>query len=204
MAFEMGLHCDEVTVMRGGRAVLAGAGFRLAPGEALQLRGTNGSGKTSMLRAVAGLARYDGEIAFERDGQVLDPGYIRANEVHYVGTESGLAPRLTMQENSRFLADFFGAELEDHLEQLGLAAHEGRKVSTLSSGQQRRLALLRLLINPRALWLLDEPFVALDDDGQLIVRTLIDAHRDRGGMVMIALHENANLPRAKTLRVTAA
>lgn len=203
MAFQMGLSCNEVTVMRGGRDVLTGVTFRLGPGDVLQLRGANGSGKTSLLRAVAGLARFDGEIVFEKDALPLDAGFIRANEVHYVGTESGLAPRLTVRENARFFADFYGVHLDDQIEQLGLAEHTRRKSSALSSGQRRRLALLRLLINPRALWLLDEPFVALDDDGQLIVRTLIDAHRERGGMVLIALHDAFDVPRAKTLRVTA-
>ncbi|MEM1379979.1 MAG: heme ABC exporter ATP-binding protein CcmA [Pseudomonadota bacterium] len=203
MAFEMGLEVSSVAVRRGGRTVLAGVSFGLLPGEALQLRGGNGSGKTSMLRAAAGLAPYEGEIRFRRLGQDLDPGYIRAHEVHYVGTESGLAPRLTVAENAEFLSGFYGVTLGDEVEQLGLAGHLSRKVATLSSGQRRRLALLRLLINPRALWLLDEPFIALDDDGQLIVRTLIDAHRDRGGMVMVALHDTDDLPRAKTLTVVA-
>ena len=203
MAFEMGLACEDVTVRRGGRDVLAGVSFTLGPGDALQLRGSNGSGKTSMLRAVAGLARHDGSITFTRAVQALDPGFIRAHEIHYVGSDSGLAPRLTVGETARFLAGFYAAELGDGLDQLGLGAHLSRKVGTLSAGQRRRLSLLRLLISPRALWLLDEPFVALDDDGQLIVRTLIESHRARGGVILVALHDVASLPSARTLRVVA-
>ncbi|NRA29895.1 MAG: heme ABC exporter ATP-binding protein CcmA [Parvularculaceae bacterium] len=203
MAFEMGLQCEDVTVQRGGRDVLSSVTLSLAAGEALQLRGGNGSGKTSLLRAVAGLAKFDGEITFARGVQTLDPGYIRSHEIHYIGMESGLAPRLTVKENVSFLSQFYGADPRDSLEQLGLARHRDRKLGALSSGQQRRLSLLRLMLDPRALWLLDEPFVALDDDGQMIVRTLIDVHRERGGVVIAALHDAVGLPRAKTLKVTA-
>jgi len=203
MAFEMGLSCEDVTVQRGGRDVLGPVTVALSAGEALQLRGSNGSGKTSLLRAIAGLASFEGAIEFQRSEQRLDAAYIRQNETHFVGLVSGLAPRLTVGENVRFQSSFYGQDPRDGLEQLGLAKLRDRKVGTLSSGQQRRLSLLRLLMDPRALWLLDEPLAALDDEGQLIVRTLIDVHRERGGIVVVALHDSEGLPRAKTLRVMA-
>ncbi|GGY47501.1 heme ABC exporter ATP-binding protein CcmA [Parvularcula lutaonensis] len=204
MAFEMSLSCDDVCVQRAGKDVLAGVSLSLAPGEAVMLRGPNGSGKTSMLRAVAGLASFDGEIVFSRGVQVLDPAFIRAHEIHMVSPEGGLSPRLTVRETARFLGAFYGRDPGESLGQLGLEKQGHLRVGDLSTGQRRRLSLLRLLISPRALWLLDEPFAALDEEGKEIVRALIDIHRARGGLVMLALHDREALPSAKTLFVEAA
>ncbi|MEO1657416.1 MAG: heme ABC exporter ATP-binding protein CcmA [Pseudomonadota bacterium] len=204
MAFEMSLECRDLTVRRAGRDVLAGAAFKLAPGDALMVRGGNGSGKTSLLRALAGLTQSDGEIIFRRGVQVLDPGYIRSEEVHYVGTEAGLSPRLSVEENADFLADFYGGSLQDSLRVLGLHRLGEARTGQLSSGQRKRLSFLRLIISPRALWLLDEPFATLDDAGQALVRTLIDGHRERGGVAIIALHDQDGIPGARTMTVTAA
>ncbi|MEM0928303.1 MAG: heme ABC exporter ATP-binding protein CcmA [Pseudomonadota bacterium] len=204
MAFEMSLECRDLTVRRAGRDVLAGAGFMLMPGDALMVRGTNGSGKTSLLRALAGLTQSEGEITFRRGVQVLDPGYIRSEEVHYVGTQAGLSPRLTVEENADFLTDFYGGALRDSLKVLGLHRLGQSRAGQLSSGQKKRLSFLRLIVSPRALWLLDEPFAALDDEGQELVRTLIDGHRSRGGVVIVALHDQDGLPDARTLTVKAA
>ena len=204
MAFEMALSLQDVDVQRAGRPVLAGVSLELGPGDAVMIRGANGSGKTSLLRAIAGLAGFDGEITFRRGVQVLDPAYIRSEEVHLITPEGGLNPRLTVEETARFESGFLGGDYEEGLFQLGLVPQAERKVGALSTGQRRRLSLLRLLMTPRALWLLDEPFSGLDDEGQIIVRALIDGHRARGGLVLLALHDAENLPRAATLRVQAA
>lgn len=204
MAFEMSLECRDVRVRRGGRFVLSGVDMKLEPGDALMVRGANGSGKTSLLRAAAGLAPYDGEVIFRRAVQIIDPGYIRGHELHLIGVEPGLSPRLTVAETTDFQTEFYAAEPGEALKFLGLSAFSDRKVGTLSSGQKRRLSLLRLLISPKALWLLDEPFAALDPAGQRLVRTLIEGHRARGGIVIMALHDVENLPSAKTLHVEAA
>ena len=204
MAFEMSLECRELTVRRAGQDVLAGAAFALEPGDALMVRGTNGSGKTSLLRALAGLTQSEGEIIFRRGVQVLDPGYIRSEEVHYVGTASGLSPRLTVEENADFLTDFYGGSLRDSLRVLGLHRLGSSRTGQLSSGQMKRLSFLRLIVSPRALWLLDEPFSALDDEGQALVRTLVDGHRSRGGVAIVALHDQDGIPGARTLTVKAA
>lgn len=200
----MALSLKDVEVRRAGRAVLGGVNFDLGPGEAVMIRGTNGSGKTSLLRAVAGLAGHEGEIAFRRGVQILDPGYIRSEEIHLITPEGGLNPRLTVEESARFESGFLGGDYEEGLLQMGLVPHAEQKVGTLSTGQRRRLSLLRLLMTPRALWLLDEPFSGLDEEGKTIVRALIDVHRARGGVVMLALHDVEALPDARTLMVEAA
>ncbi|MEM7739417.1 MAG: heme ABC exporter ATP-binding protein CcmA [Pseudomonadota bacterium] len=204
MAFEMSLECRDLTVRRAGRDVLAGAGFALTPGQVLMVRGANGSGKTSLLRALAGLAQAEGEIIFRRGIQVLDAGYIRAEEIHYIGVEPGLSSRLTVEENADFIADFYGGTLRDSLRVLGLHRLGQSRAGQLSSGQRKRLSFLRLIVSPRALWLLDEPFAALDDEGQDLVRSLIDGHCSRGGVAVIALHEQDGIPGARTITVKAA
>ncbi|MEO1041280.1 MAG: heme ABC exporter ATP-binding protein CcmA [Pseudomonadota bacterium] len=204
MAFEMSLECRDLMVRRAGRDVLAGAGFALHPGDAMMLRGANGSGKTSLLRALAGLAEGEGEITFRRGVQVLDAGYIRSEEIHYIGVEAGLSPRLTVEENADFIADFYGGTLRDSLRVLGVHRLGQTRAGQLSSGQRKRLSFLRLIVSPRALWLLDEPFSALDDDGQDLVRTLIDGHRSRGGIAIVALHDQDGIPGARTMTVKAA
>jgi heme exporter protein A len=201
MAFEMVLHCRELSVRRAGRPVIAGVGLQLEPGEAMVLRGPNGSGKTSLLRAVAGLASYDGEVFFTRRVQVLDPGFVRTHHVHYAGTESGLSPRLTVAETAQFIGGYHGVDAAPGLDELGLASLSDKRVAELSSGQRKRLSLLRLLVAPRALWLLDEPLTALDQDGKEVVRTLIDSHRSRGGLVLVALHDELSVPGAKHMTV---
>lgn len=204
MAFEMALSLLNLEVRRAGTTVLAGVGLDLSPGDAVLIRGANGSGKTSLLRAVAGFASFDGEIVFRRGVQVLDPGYIRSEEIHFINPEGGLNPRLTVEETARFESGFLGGDYEEALLQVGLVPQAELKVGALSTGQKRRLSLLRLLMTPRALWLLDEPFSGLDDEGHEIVRTMIDAHRSRGGLVMLALHDAETLQGAATLRVEAA
>jgi heme exporter protein A len=204
MAFEMALSVDDLAVRRAGRLVAAGASFSAEPGAALMLRGGNGTGKTSILRAVAGLARYDGDVRFTRGVQTLDPGFIRSHQIHYVGMEGGLNPRMTVEETARFLAAFYGAEAGEALADLGLSSLGERQVGQLSTGQKRRLGLVKLLILPRALWLLDEPFAGLDESGARIVGTLVEGHRARGGVVLCALHDAADLRDAATLRLEAA
>ncbi|NNU15914.1 heme ABC exporter ATP-binding protein CcmA [Parvularcula sp. ZS-1/3] len=204
MAFEMALSLKDVEVSRAGRPVLAGVSMHMAPGSAVMVRGTNGSGKTSLLRAVAGLARHEGEIYFTRGVQVLDPAFMRSEEIHLVTPDGGHNPRLTVEETAQFESGFYGGDAEDALLQLGLVPQAEERVGALSTGQRRRLSLLRLLIDKRALWLLDEPFSGLDEEGRSIVRTLIEAHRSRGGVVLIALHDEEDIPGARTLRVEAA
>ena len=199
MTFALSLACDALAPRRAGRVVADGVRFRLAPGEALVIRGANGAGKTSVLRAVAGLCGYDGTVAFEADGVPLDPSEARARHTHLLGPRDGLAERLTAAETAAFWAGLLGGAVA--LGAAGLSGSETAPVGRLSTGQRRRLGLARLLGAPRALWLLDEPLSGLDEEGRARLLGAVAEHRAAGGIVLMASHE-AGLPDAATLRLS--
>jgi heme exporter protein A len=179
------LRVESLALSRGGRVLFEGLSFAAAPGSYVEVRGANGAGKTSLLRAIAGfLNPRAGRIVF--DG-VEEP----ALALHYVAHLNGLKGGASVRAHARYWARLFGdgGDAEAALTRVGLAGFEERLARTLSQGQARRLALARLLIAPRPVWLLDEPAAALDAPGHALVSELIDEHRARGGVVVAAVHE---------------
>lgn len=181
-----------VSCVRGARRVFAGLDFTLQAGDALVLTGPNGSGKSSLLRLMAGLAApASGTILW--DG--VDIGADRQSHgarAHYVGHATGVKPALSAAEDLNFWSAF---RLSDDpeaerraLAHFGLTERAGFPVRFLSSGQKRRLALARLLAAPAPLWLLDEPTVGLDIQGQSALESAIETHRGGGGIVVLASH----------------
>lgn len=203
MDHDLSLAAHDLAPRRGGRVVAQGVSFSLVPGEALLLRGGNGAGKTSVLRAVAGLCPAGGGVAFARSGAPLDPAAARADAVHYLGAEEGLSARESPAETVRGWAALYGASARGALGEVGLAEQADMPCGALSTGQRRRLGLARLLLAPRALWLLDEPLSGLDEAGRTLFLSRIEGHRARGGLVLMASHE-AGLPGAATLRLSEA
>ncbi|MGV6821198.1 MAG: heme ABC exporter ATP-binding protein CcmA [Parvularcula sp.] len=192
--FSLSLEARALNVSRGGRIVAAGLNFSLAPGEALTLRGENGTGKTSILRAVAGFSRpAAGEVSFYDNGEPADHAAVCATAVHWLGGGDGIADRLTARENLVFWTGLSGGPIKDAdlwLSHTGLLDVKNRLAGQLSTGQRRRLGLCRLLIADRALWLLDEPLSGLDTEGRAQLQDAIDAHRKRGGVALMASHED--------------
>jgi heme exporter protein A len=183
---------SELECWRGDRCLFSGLDLALAAGEALQVVGPNGCGKTTLLRAVCGLTRAErGALVFR--GAPLDgnPETFRS-ELVYIGHENGLKSELTALENLRALRDIAARRrvlsLEAALKRVGLEGFEDRPVRTLSSGQRRRVALARLLIAQATLWLLDEPFTALDQAGASLVNVLVEEHLDAGGGIIFTSH----------------
>lgn len=172
-----GLECR-----RGGRIVFSNLDFELKAGGALLLTGPNGSGKSSLLRMMAGLLKPSkGQLAFEGDGN--------ASYVHYVGHKTAVKPALSVDENIRFWADHMGGQnVDDALAAFDLSHLAALPARYLSEGQQRRVALARLVASPRPLWLLDEPNAGLDQANMERLGALVTAHRARGGMVVAATH----------------
>lgn len=177
-----------VTCVRGGREVFADLDFEVASGEVLAVTGHNGSGKTSLLRLVAGLLMpTEGTIALEGGEAELT----LAEQAHYLGHRDALKPALSVEENLSFWQNFLGGEAAEAaacLKAVGIDHAAHLPAAYLSAGQRRRLSLARLLAVRRPVWLLDEPTAALDAAGQQLFSGLMREHLARGGLIVAATH----------------
>lgn len=174
--------------MRGGREVFSGLDFAVSSGEALAITGENGSGKTSLLRQIAGLlALPAGKITLEGGDNELTV----IEQAHYLAHRDPMKPALTVIENLQFWADFLGGEPTsptDCINAVGLGHATLLPAGYLSAGQRRRLSIARLLAVHRPIWLLDEPTAALDAGSQRMFAGLMRDHMSRGGMIIAATH----------------
>lgn len=186
-----------IEVWRGDYCVCTDLNLTVRPGQLLHLRGSNGAGKTSLIRVLAGLSHPEaGEV---RLGESAGPGNMTAYRaaICYVGHTDGVKRELTPVENLRLAACLSlrpsprGAE--SALEQVGLGKHMHRLAGELSAGQRRRTALARLLVTEAAIWFLDEPLVSLDRTGAALVEGLIRHHLGRGGITVLATHQPIEL-----------
>ena len=177
---------ENLSCERGGRLVFQNLSFEVAAGELLELRGANGSGKSSLLRLLAGLnAPVHGKLTLEG----CDPTTPLAEQAHYIGHADANKPALTVGENLKFWRQFLGGPKNTAaLGAFNLAALADDQTVLLSAGQKRRLALTRLLIAHRPLWLLDEPTVGLDTASLLMLQNHMGAHLKNGGMIVAATH----------------
>ena len=180
-----GLGCD-----RGGRAVFREVSFTLEPGEALVLRGDNGAGKTSLLRLLAGLCPVAEGMVQTR---VADGSWhtgTAAGFVAWQGHQDAHKPALGVLENLAFWARLHGHgdAARAALERVGIGTLSDLSAGQLSAGQKRRLALARLLVQNRPLWLLDEPTASLDAGAAKLSETLTAEHLQAGGIALIATH----------------
>ena len=187
------LEVDAVTLERGARRLLGGLSFTADAGEAIAVTGGNGSGKTSLLRAIAGFIRpVGGAIRFVGDGGVLDIDAARREHCHLIGHQDGLSVARTAREELVFSVRWAGgaaAAAIDGARRLGLERTLDLPVRHLSAGQRRRLALARVIAAPRALWLLDEPLTPLDSDSRAIFGEVMQKHLATGGIIVAAVHD---------------
>ena len=192
------IRVEALALSRGQRILFENLSFAAASGDYVELLGSNGSGKTSLLRALAGLLR-------PRRGEIVIEGADEPSlALHYVGHANGLKRETSVREHLRYWAGLFGgAPSEDFVSQmLGLGRVMALPVRALSQGQARRLALARLIVTPRPIWLLDEPGAALDDAGKSVLNELIASHRASGGIVVAAVHEPLGPSPSQTIRVS--
>jgi heme exporter protein A len=197
----MQLRADELACNRGGRSVFQGLSFSLGAGEAIVVTGRNGTGKSTLLRVIAGLLRIAaGRLTL--DGGAPDTPV--AEQAHYLGHQDALKPSLTVAENLRFWTEFFGAEhvaAGPALDAVDLSPLAGLPAAYLSAGQRRRLSIARLIAAPRPIWLLDEPTSALDAPSQKRLAELMRDHLSGGGMIVAAAHGPIGLERAREIKL---
>jgi heme exporter protein A len=182
-----GLEC-----IRDDRVLFDDLSFSIQPGQALVLEGRNGSGKTSLLRILCGIRLPEsGEIRWNgKDIFKLGPEF--REHIAYLGHKDGHKPDLTPLENLRIAQGLGKAKhsigLEEALDQVGLYGFEDVLTRNMSAGQQRRLAIARLLVTDAKLWILDEPFTSLDRMGIQHMERLFEVHLERGGMAAMTTH----------------
>jgi heme exporter protein A len=199
------LAASGLSCLRGDRLLFRDLSLRVDAGQALQVRGPNGCGKTTLLRILCGLTLpEDGTIRWR--GRALashDPDYLR--ELRYIGHSDGVKLALTPRENLAIaMALGSGADpaaLEAALTRLALAPFMDVPCRALSAGQRRRVGLARLTLGGACLWLLDEPFTALDTTGIDTVRALIEAHLDGGGCAVLTSHQPINLDARRSVSI---
>jgi len=192
-----------VGVSRGGVRIVDGVSLVLQPGDAVILRGPNGAGKTTLLRAFAGLLKPDaGDITVEtKSGEKIDDP---KSGLIYCGPSNATKNALTVDENLKFWAALYGAStgaVDSAQKAFRLGDYAGRKAGVLSTGLARRLGLARLLIANRAIWFVDEPTASLDRASAGEFARLVEAHRARGGGVMIATHDAFSLDGARSFHL---
>lgn len=195
------LEATKLACVRGGRTVFRGVALSVMRGQALVVEGPNGAGKTSLLRLIAGLlSPADGSIAISADGARIEDCEERGAFIGWLGHQNGTKPQLTPREVLQFFAQVYGAASDPSLLQIvGLSRAADLPCQYLSAGQKKRLALARLKLCGRPLWLLDEPLASLDASGKLLLLELLRDHLSAGGMAVIATHESLGLDAARLL-----
>lgn len=192
------LSITGLAVSRGDRILFERISLGLARGEAVALGGANGAGKTSLLRAIAGLIRPDaGEVVFSDPNGTVPADDARCQALHLIGHQDGLKSARTAWDELLFQVLWLGgtrAGAGAAAERLGLKALLGLETRKLSAGQRRRLALARLIASPRPLWLLDEPLAPLDSAWRADFGAVMRAHLAGGGLILAAAHDPLPIP----------
>jgi heme exporter protein A len=178
------------------RPLLQGINILIKPGEMMHLQGPNGSGKTTLFKLIAGLLQLT-------QGQILYSGYSIVNDLStyhrqicFVGHKTGINPYLTIKENCLFDLQsntLTSSELTELVTVFKLESHLESPCGLLSAGQKRQVSLLRLWLSKAKLWLLDEPFIALDEEAMQLLMRHIESHRVRGGAVILTSHQSLPL-----------
>ncbi|WP_123402234.1 cytochrome c biogenesis heme-transporting ATPase CcmA [Inmirania thermothiophila] len=195
------LEAEGLVFVREDRVLFEDLGFALHAGEALQVEGPNGSGKTTLLRVLCGLALpEEGEVRWRgTDIRRARSEYLA--ELAYIGHQHGVKGELTPRENLAVACALGGrrdgVEADEALARMGLSGYEDVPCRTLSAGQRRRVALARLLLTPARLWILDEPFTALDRGGRRDIERLISQHLAQGGLAVFTTHHAVALDGAE-------
>lgn len=200
----MKLSVNNMSVSRAGQAIVENISFELSAGEALVVTGENGSGKSTTLRAISGLLPITAgtvSLADETGKEFENP--VR-EYCHYLGHENAMKSALTVRENLEFWQDFMGEPLlsvNEALEEVDLTHTIELPFNYLSAGQKRRVAIARLLVSDRPVWILDEPTSGLDAQSVNLFSALAQAFCNDGGILVVATHLPLGLARGRTLEI---
>jgi heme exporter protein A len=201
------LSLNDVAVDRAGRRVVEGASFAVAAGGAVVFKGPNGSGKTTLLRAIAGLGPIAaGRIEFSVNGVVARTSSERREHAVSCGHADAVKPQMSVKENLSFWARLYGApraRIEQALDAFDLVGLALVRAANLSAGQRRRLALCRLVISGKPIWLLDEPTSSVDEASSRRLIALIKEHLSQGGIAIVATHEKIAIETAQKFTLDA-
>lgn len=201
------LSANTLTCIREERILFEHLAFTAAAGDIVQVEGPNGAGKTSLLRILAGLSLpYEGDVEFNGRSIHQDKELFNQNLL-YIGHLAGVKGELTAQENLEFNLSLSGLNAdiaEETLEKVNLLGFEDALASHLSAGQHRRIALAKLWQSQAPIWILDEPFTAIDKHGVQQLENLMVQHAKNGGCVILTTHQDLNMPESLYRRVTLA
>lgn len=200
------LEVIQLACRRGDRLLFSALDFRVSGGTLLHVRGPNGSGKTTLLRALCGLFTPDAGDIHWRGETIRDLGEEYRRDLLYFGHANGIKGDLTGIENLRVTATLDGDRLDDAaiwaaLARIGLGGFEDLPTRMLSQGQKKRVALARLILSQAPLWILDEPFTALDTGAVDLLQTLIAEHIAAGGMAVLTTHQEVALTSGQVERL---
>ena len=199
------LETVDLECVRGDRPLFSHLSFSLKPGELLHVTGANGAGKTTLLRTLCGLTRaHAGEIRW-RGNAIQKLGDDYHSDLAYIGHANGIQGDLSPLENLGVAASLGGNAHDEQilatLERLGLAAFRHFPSKILSQGQKRRLALARLLVEHKPLWILDEPLSGLDVDSVALMTTILIEHLSQGGLIIITSHQEIDVETKSILHI---
>ena len=192
---------NDLSCQRGYNELFSNLSFELSPGEILRISGVNGSGKTSLLRIISGISSGEsGNVTFN-DNPAGSIAY--QSDVFYLGHLPALSPELHCKENLDYLTQLNGSNtgrlVDDALTNVGLKHYKYEYAANLSAGQKRRVVLAALFVTQAKIWLLDEPFTALDADGIKSIENQITEHCENGGLCILTTHQDSKLPNLRML-----
>ena len=192
---------SDLTCQRGYNELFSNLSFELNSGEILKISGANGSGKTSLLKIIAGLNSAESGRLSINNNKV--GSYEYQSDIFYLGHLPALSPELHCKENLDYLTQLNNSSsnqsLDEALKNIGLKNFENEYAANLSAGQKRRVVLSALFITQAKVWLLDEPFTALDSDGINVIEAQITRHCNNNGICVLTTHQECNLPGLRIL-----
>lgn len=188
----------QLSYQRADRDLFSKLSFSILEGQVLHIKGENGAGKSSLLKLLTGTTKADeGQITWQDNCISKDAHHFNSNLL-FIGHRSGINHHLSAEENLAWYASLAGQNLSNSesnniYKKMGLYGFEDIPSGKLSAGQQRRIALCRLLVEKKKLWILDEPLVSLDQQGVLLFEALLQAHVEQGGLAILTSHQDIQL-----------